>query len=42
MHDLHRVWRLAHGARALGGLGDLATINIDADAMIANSTAEKG
>lgn len=42
VYNLHGVGRFAGVAWALCGLGDLATINIDADAMIANSTAEEG
>jgi hypothetical protein len=41
VHDLHGVGRLASVAWALGGLSDLATININADTMIAYSTAEE-
>jgi hypothetical protein len=42
MDDLHRIGRIADGTRALGGLGDLATVNVHPDTMIAHRAAEEG
>jgi hypothetical protein len=42
VNDLHRVWGLAHSARAPGGLGNLATVDIHSNCVLANGAFEEG
>ena len=42
MNNLHCVWRVADWSRALCWLGNLATVNVDLNCMIANLATEEG
>jgi hypothetical protein len=42
VNNLHGVRRVADGTWAFGGLGDLATVNVDLDGMITNRASEEG
>jgi hypothetical protein len=42
MNNLHRIRRVANWTRAFCRLGDLATVDIDFDGMIADLASEEG